>query len=312
MAKQQKPVPVMLVLSLALNLVLGAYIVIGPDTPAADQPVSGGENRQLTDEIAALKEEISQLRAENEKLRKNDEPAPETGAPDSQDQTVYSWYFRRNSDHKPPATDPAFVRIIGNGKGLYLGNTAAKRIYLTFDEGYENGYTSHILDVLRDNKVPAAFFVTGPYVASQPELVKRMAAEGHVIGNHTQSHPSMPKVSNAVLRDEILSVHEQVKSLTGREMHFLRPPMGEFNQRTIDLTAQLGYKTVFWSMAYKDWDVHNQPGREAAVKHVLGNIHPGAVILLHAVSQSNAEALDTIIKQLKAQGYVFGSLEELR
>ncbi|MGC7846182.1 delta-lactam-biosynthetic de-N-acetylase [Desulforudis sp. 1088] len=312
MAKKQKKVPVVLFLSLALNLALGAYVLFGSGAPAGDRPVSGGETRRLTDEIAALKQEITQLRAENEKLRKNAGQAPQTVTPDSQDQTVYSWYFRRNSEHKPPTTDAAFVRMFNNGKGLYLGDTASRKIYLTFDEGYENGYTSHILDVLRDNEVPAAFFVTGPYVRSQPELVKRMAVEGHVIGNHTQNHPSMPKVSNTVLRDEILSVHEQVRSLTGREMRFLRPPMGEFNQRTIDLTAQLGYKTVFWSMAYKDWDVQNQPGREAAVKHVLDNVHPGAVILLHAVSQSNAEALDTIIKQLKAQGYVFGSLEELR
>lgn len=222
-----------------------------------------------------------------------------------------SWWFTRNTKNLPPEVDKGSKEILA-GKGYYIGNTSQKIIYLTFDEGYENGNTGKILDILRDNGVPAAFFVTGKYIDDQPKLVKRMVAEGHIVGNHTENHPSMPKISNEVIKEELQVVENKFKKLTGQKMNYLRPPQGDYNARTLEASKLLGYDTIFWSMAYRDWDTQNQPGREAAYNHVMDNIHNGAIILLHAVSDSNTEALDDIIKDLKKQGYVFASLDQLR
>lgn len=310
-----RPLPIILALSLAANLALAGYLL----SDAGLRPGNGGGDSPRAEQVAALERRLDTLQRENAALRAElqesktpaADPVPGGSGDTPQDKTVLSWYFHRNNDHRPPTTDPAYVRAIAGGRGIFLGPTDQKRVYLTFDEGYENGYTARILDILAANGVRAAFFVTGPYVRANPALVRRMAAEGHVVGNHSQTHPSLPKISNELIREEVLSVHRQVRELTGVEMQFFRPPMGEFNQRTLDQVHSLGYTSVFWSMAYKDWDTKNQPGSEAAYRHVIENIHPGAVILLHAVSQSNTEALDRILKELKRQGYTFGTLDEL-
>jgi len=310
-----RPLPIILALSLIANLVLGGYLLHDAGAGTRDGDAGGAPAEQvlaLERQLAALRQENAALRAELDELKKPPaEPEPNPGGDTGDDKTVLSWYFHRNSNHQPPTTDPAYLRAISGGRGIFLGPTERKRVYLTFDEGYENGYTARILDILAANDVRAAFFVTGPYVRSNPGLVRRMVSEGHTLGNHSQTHPSMPKLSNDLIREEVLSVHRQVLELTGVEMRFFRPPMGEFNRRTLDQVHSLGYTSVFWSMAYKDWDVNNQPGKEAAYRHVIDNIHPGAVILLHAVSKSNTEALDGILKELKRQGYTFGTLDEL-
>lgn len=221
-----------------------------------------------------------------------------------------SWWFKRNNEHLPPGAQSEID--LSKYDAYYLGNISEKKIYLTFDEGYENGYTSKILDILKENNVKAAFFVTKSYIKSQPELIKRMVDEGHVVGNHSVTHPSLPSKNDEEVKYEITETARYFEEITGKDMDpFFRPPAGEYSERTLQITKDLGYKTIFWSMAYKDWDVNDQPGKEAALKHVVDNHHPGAIILLHAVSSSNTEALNDMIQYLKAQGYDFASLYEI-
>jgi len=221
------------------------------------------------------------------------------------------WSFKRNSEHRPIIAYTDFdVREYG---GYYLGNTGEKVIYLTFDNGYENGYTPTILDTLKENDVKAIFFVTKSYIKYEPELVKRMKDEGHLVGNHSVTHPSFPEISDEQVAEEILDTESYMEEMTGYKMDtFFRPPMGEYSERTLKLTNDLGYKSIFWSLTYKDWDVKNQLGKQYAYDHVINNIHPGAIPLLHAVSSSNTEALDDIIKEIKKEGYSFGSLYDLK
>ena len=187
-----------------------------------------------------------------------------------------------------------------------------KKIFLTFDCGYENGFTPKILDVLKKQKIVAAFFVTKPFIREGRELVRRMKKEGHIVGNHTVHHKSMPTLSDRDNKQEIIDCAEYCKEATGYEMdHFIRPPMGEYNEKTLKLTKSMGYKTIFWSMAYVDFDVNKQPGKQYVVEHFKKYTHNGAIPLMHNVSQSNAEALDEVIMNLKKEGYQFESLKKL-
>ena len=215
----------------------------------------------------------------------------------------YSWYFKMNSEHKTPEIPSTARKLIDKYGGIFTGDTSKKVIYLTFDEGYENGYTPKILDTLKENDVKAAFFITGPYLTKNADLVKRMLEEGHVVGSHTVNHPSLPDVDNETLEKELYGFEEQFRESFGIGFKYMRPPMGEYSERVLAAASQLGYKTVFWSFAYRDWEVDKQKGPEYAYNMVMGNIHNGAVLLLHAVSKDNAEALDRIIKDVKAQGY---------
>lgn len=224
----------------------------------------------------------------------------------------HSWSWKRNKEHKRPEAYNKFD--IKPYDAYYVMNTDEKVVYLTMDEGYENGYTSMILDTLKANDVQAAFFVTKPYVEKNLELTKRMKEEGHIVGNHTVNHKKMPTQTDEEINYEIEETERYFEEMTGYKMDkFFRPPTGEYSERTLYLTQQLGYKTMFWSLAYADWyrEKEKQPGKEYALNHVLENAHPGMMPLLHAVSSSNAEALDDIIKQLKEQGYRFGSLYEI-
>lgn len=221
-----------------------------------------------------------------------------------------SWWFKRNSTNTPPSAQMD-INISQYG-GYYLGNTEEKTIYLTFDEGYENGYTSQILDILKDNDVKAAFFVTKPYIESEPELVKRMVNEGHVVGNHSDTHPDMTTITDEQIVAELTSCSEYFEEVTETKMPpYFRPPEGVYSIRTLEKVQEAGYNTIFWSYAYKDWDTKNQPGKQAAFDMAMNNYHNGSIMLLHAVSQSNTEALDDIIKNLKEKGYSFASLDEL-
>lgn len=221
-----------------------------------------------------------------------------------------SWWFRRNTEHLPPSAQDEIA--IGNYDAYYLGDTQHKVIYLTFDEGYENGYTPKILDVLKANDVQAAFFVTKSYMEDQPDLVKRMVSEGHIVGNHSVTHPAMSGLSKEQILAELNGCAAYYKELTGQEMpKYFRPPEGIYSIHSLEQTKAAGYKTIFWSFAYNDWDPQNQPGTKAAYDMVMTNYHNGCIMLLHAVSQSNTEALDQMIKDLKTKGYVFQTLDQL-
>jgi len=219
-----------------------------------------------------------------------------------------SWSFHRNSEHLPPQgyVDDDMKALMEKMDAFYLIKNDENKIYLTFDEGYVLGYTGQILDILKTNDVKAVFFITGHYIQTHPELVKRMREEGHMVGNHTWNHPDMSTLSTEELEEEVKSLEKAFYDLTGTEMDkYLRPPMGRFSAASLYDTYNLGYSTVFWSMAFKDWDPNNQPGAEVSYQHVMDNIHPGAIILLHAVSESNTKALDRILNSLKQQGYQF-------
>jgi peptidoglycan-N-acetylmuramic acid deacetylase len=227
--------------------------------------------------------------------------------------TAYHFGFKKSKGGQLPSIDQeGFKPIVEKHGAIFLGDTTKKELYLTFDNGYENGYTGQILDTLKAKKVPAIFFVTGHYVKDQPELLKRMADEGHLIGNHSWSHPDMTKIPNASIREELEKVQTEVARVTGqKEMRFLRPPRGIFSDRSLATSKELGYTSVFWSIAYKDWDTKVQRGWRYAYDNVISQLHPGAVILLHAVSRDNAEALGAIIDEARKQGYEFKSLDQL-
>lgn len=188
--------------------------------------------------------------------------------------------------------------------GLFVGSPEHKRLWLTFDEGYENGYTEKILDVLKEKNVRAVFFVTYDYAKDNPELIKRMIDEGHTVGNHTMSHPSLPDCSDEELRAELGGLHDYIKERFGYEMYVMRPPRGEFSERVLSCAKELGYTTVLWSFAYYDWDTDKQPDPEQAFEKITSKVHPGAVYLLHAVSKTNADILGRVIDDWRDNGYV--------
>lgn len=224
-----------------------------------------------------------------------------------------AWYMIRKDNHEQTGCDDT-LDIYKYG-GYHVDKEATKSekvLYLTFDCGYENGYTKQILDVLREQEVPACFFVTQTYIRDNVELASRMKEEGHQVGNHTITHPSMPSKSYEEIIEEVDGCAKYMAETTGYNMDpYLRPPMGEYSERTLKLTSDLGYKTIFWSMAYMDFDVNKQPGVDYVVKHFEKYHHSGAIILMHNVSSSNAEALETVIVNMKNKGYRFASLNEI-
>jgi len=218
------------------------------------------------------------------------------------------WYFSRGKDHAKPTFGKDLTVPADKYGSIYLFPGEEKVIYLTFDEGYENGYTAQILDTLKEKNVKATFFITGPYLEKEEELVRRMVEEGHTVGNHTINHPSMPDCDDEKLEKEILDLDRKFYDAFGQSMKYLRPPMGEFSERTLSISRSLGYTSVFWSFAYRDWEVDNQKGTQYAIDTVLNGLHPGEVMLLHAVSKDNANALGTIIDEARKMGYEFGEL----
>ena len=185
-----------------------------------------------------------------------------------------------------------------------------KSIYLTFDCGYENGYTAKILDTLKEKNVTAAFFCTLPEVKENPEIIARMVNEGHIVGNHSVTHPSFPTITRTKMAEEIKGMDDYLRTNFGYSEPYFRFPKGEYSDSAIDLVGSLGYKCVFWSLAYSDWDLNNQKGADYAFNTVTARLHPGAVILLHAVSPDNANALGRIIDYAQENGYTFKSLRQ--
>lgn len=239
---------------------------------------------------------------------------------DSCSNQKYSWYIVRNNDHLTSGCDGSiaieqydayYADLDVNNTGN-TENSENKVMYLTFDCGYENGYTEQILDVLAAHGAKACFFVTQTYIRDNPELVIRMKEEGHQVGNHTVTHPSMPDISIEKQKEELNTCAEYMKETTGYDMDlYFRPPAGEYSERVLQLAEDMGYKTIFWSMVYMDYDVNNQPGTEYVIDHFNKYHHNGAIILMHAVSESNANALDTVLTNMEKEGYSFPSLDEM-
>ena len=194
----------------------------------------------------------------------------------------------------------------------YLDEDGGKVLYLTFDAGYENGYTEQILDVLKKQEVPAAFFLVGDYLERNADLVRRMVKEGHIVGNHTLRHPDMQKLDDAAFEAELRGVEELYTDITGQTLpQYYRPPQGLYSEENLKKAREMGYRTVFWSLAYADWDNNDQPDPDAAVEKLTSRIHDGAVILLHATSKTNAQILDRLRSRWKDMGYRFAPLTEL-
>jgi len=198
-------------------------------------------------------------------------------------------------------------------RALYVGDTGEKTLYITFDAGFENGNTGQILDALKKHGVKATFFLVGNYLETQPELVKRMVEEGHIVGNHTYSHPDMSKIGDRDSFSAELQKNEELyRTVTGQEMPKLyRPPQGKFCESNLQMASDLGYTTVFWSLAYVDWYTEDQPTKEQAFGKLIPRIHNGAVVLLHSTSSTNAQILDELLTKWEELGYTFGDLETL-
>lgn len=223
---------------------------------------------------------------------------------------ITDWGLSFQSEGAPPVAN-ASQEYLRNFDTLYVGDTNQKEIYITFDAGFENGNTEKILDALKKHGVKATFFLVGNYFETQPELVKRMAEEGHTIGNHTYSHPDMSKIGDIQSFQTELQKNEALyRDILGSEMPKLyRPPQGKFCEENLKMAQQLGYSTVFWSLAYVDWYTDDQPTPEQAFSKLLPRIHPGAVVLLHSTSSTNAEILDELLTKWEETGYSFGDLE---
>ena len=195
----------------------------------------------------------------------------------------------------------------------YADPSGEKILYLTFDAGYENGCTAPILDTLKKHQVPAAFFVVGHFLETSPELVKRMVNEGHTVANHTFHHPDMSKISSLeAFQSELSQTEALYERITGQSMaKYYRPPQGKYSVSNLKMAKELGYQTFFWSLAYVDWYQDDQPSKEEAFEKLLDRIHPGAIILLHSTSSTNAEILDELLTKWKEMGYAFGTLADL-
>ncbi len=236
-------------------------------------------------------------------------PCGQPAAPASADG---NWGLSFQSEGQTPVGN-ATADYLKQFHAYYAGPAQEKVIYLTFDAGYENGNTPAILDALKKHRATATFFLVGNYLETSPELVKRMAAEGHTVGNHTFHHPDMSKISTKeAFQKELTDLEALYKETTGQEMKkFYRPPQGKYSESNLQMADEMGYHTFFWSLAYVDWYEDKQPSREEAFQKLLGRIHPGAVVLLHSTSRTNGQILDELLTKWEEMGYRFAPLDEL-
>ena len=223
-----------------------------------------------------------------------------------------SWGLHFSGEGQPPQGTEDAQRL-KKLDGAYMGDPTQKVLYLTFDAGYENGNTEKILDILKKHQVPAAFFLVGNYMEKNKDLVRRMVEEGHIVGNHTMHHPDMSKITDfAAFSKELQDLEALFLEITGQELpKFYRPPQGIYSEENLKMAQRLGYKTVFWSLAYVDWKNDAQPTRQQAFDKLLPRTHNGAVVLLHSTSKTNAQILDELLTKWKSMGYRFATLDEL-
>ena len=223
-----------------------------------------------------------------------------------------NWGLSFQQEGKPPVANVT-SDYLKQFQAHYIADTTDPVIYLTFDAGYENGNTAAILDALKKHNAPAAFFLVGNYLETSPELVKRMVAEGHTVGNHTWHHPDMSKIADqASFSEELSKLEQKYREVTGQTMKkYYRPPQGKYSEANLKMAKDMGYHTFVWSLAYVDWYENKQPTHEEAFKKLLGRIHPGAIVLLHSTSKTNGEILDELLTKWEEMGFRFGSLDEL-
>ena len=224
-----------------------------------------------------------------------------------------SWGIpKKGSGEVQPYPGAVYDQIVRDNDAFYIGSPDENAVYLTFDCGYENGNLSAILDALRDENVPAMFFLTGHFMEEEADLVMRMVNEGHLVGNHTYDHPNLTTISQEQFFDEIFRAEEKFYEITGQDMaKYLRPPEGRFNQEVLDWAHEAGYYTILWSLAYVDWHVDRQKGGAYAHEQVMRRIHPGAIILLHSTSSDNADAMAELVPSIREAGYEFRSIQHL-
>lgn len=223
-----------------------------------------------------------------------------------------NWGLSFQQAGQPPVAN-ATADYLKKFDAYYAEDTKEKVLYLTFDAGYENGNTAKILDALKKHQAPAAFFLVGNYLKTSPELVKRMVKEGHIVGNHTFHHPDMSQISTMeTFSKELGDLEKLYQQTTGQEMKkFYRPPQGRYSEKNLEMAKKLGYHTIFWSLAYVDWYESQQPTREEAFKKLIPRVHPGAIVLLHSTSRTNAQILDELLTKWEELGYTFRSLDQL-
>ena len=223
-----------------------------------------------------------------------------------------NWGLSFQEEGQPPVANATAEELAGYN-AFYADDTDEKVMYITFDAGYENGYTEKILDVLKKHQVKAAFFLVGNYIETSPELVKRMVEEGHLVGNHTYTHPDMSSISTVgSFEKELKQLEEKYREVIGKEMKkYYRPPQGKYSESNLKMASDMGYKTVFWSLAYVDWYESDQPTKEEAFEKLIPRAHPGAIVLLHSTSRTNSEILDELLTRWEDMGYEFRSVEEL-
>ena len=223
-----------------------------------------------------------------------------------------AWGLKFSAEGQPP-TGPAGIRQLAEYDAAYIGDTSKPVLYLTFDAGYENGCTEKILDTLQKHHVPAAFFLVGNYMEKNADLVRRMVDEGHIVANHTMHHYDMSKLSDqAAFQKELTDLETLFTSITGKELpKYYRPPQGIYSEKNLAMAKELGYKAVFWSLAYVDWNNDSQPTKEAAFSKLLPRTHNGAVILLHSTSATNAQILDELLTKWESMGYSFAGIDRL-
>ena len=233
--------------------------------------------------------------------------------PDPEDIAVaqYEWGLSFQQDNEPPIPNLS-AEALRPYNAFYCGDQSQKRLYLTFDAGYENGNTAPILDALKNHNAPGTFFVVGSYIQNNPELIQRMVDEGHAVGNHTYHHPDMSQKGETAFKKELTDLAALFEATTGVQMPLLyRPPEGKFSDDNLKWAQELGYKTIFWSLAYVDWKQDAQPSRADAFDKLMPRTHDGAIVLLHSTSSTNAAILDELLTKWEEQGYTFGTLAEL-
>ena len=226
--------------------------------------------------------------------------------------TTGAWGLSFRTSGEAPS-GPAGRDALKAYDAAYVGDPEEMVLYLTFDAGYENGHTEAILDTLKKHDVKAAFFLVGNYLQKNADLVRRMVYEGHIIGNHTMTHPDMSAITEKeAFQKELEGLESLFTDITGKELpKFYRPPQGVYSEENLKMAKELGYKTVFWSLAYKDWDNDKQPTTEYAMGKLIPRTHNGAVILLHSTSQTNAQVLDDLLTEWKSRGYRFETIDKL-